>query len=610
MTFDPHAMEGKTNARYSRSWQILCFGSPENYVDLGEDYAVILHELGHGIHDWITGGNLSNNEGLSEGSADYWSQSYTRSLGYSKPGDSQYDQFVLWGGQPAWNGSCLRVTNYQGHYPEDLTGNIHIDGQMWSSSLMSIYDRIGKDATDRLFLETLSMLGRGANQRDAANAFIQADKDLYNGEHLDVITDVFISRGYLKSIITFRSDVQTGHAPLSVQFSDSLINDQVRINSWEWDFDNDGIVDSYAPDPKWTYNQAGEYSVFLKVSDGIKEYEFSREHYIQVFNGESALAFSGKDSYVYCQTDNKLNLSNAFTAKAWIKPNGWGSKKDCSARIISKLNLFLSLVGKENRRFSKNSVVLYLRLEGSNHCYFNSEPNSIKLDKWQHIAVTYNSITSETRIYIDGIEQSLTIYGKVSGEIANNELYPLVIGNSKYGTRGFEGVIDEVRVWRRALTYEEIHYDNWNQENPDEIGLVAYFPMNEGNGNTVIDLSGLNLIGTTVKTNWVSGYSSSDPTEIQESNWNELPLKFELQPNFPNPFNPKTVIGYRLSKLSDVDLSIYNLLGQKVATLISERQPAGSYQVEWNASEFSSGVYFYVITAGEFHEVRKMMLIK
>jgi hypothetical protein len=59
-----------------------------------------------------------------------------------------------------------------------------------------------------------------------------------------------------------------------------------------------------------------------------------------------------------------------------------------------------------------------------------------------------------------------------------------------------------------------------------------------------------------------------------------------------------------------VDLSIYNLLGQKVANLVSERQSAGSYQVEWDASFFSSGVYYLKIEAGEFQAVKKMILLR
>jgi hypothetical protein len=85
---------------------------------------------------------------------------------------------------------------------------------------------------------------------------------------------------------------------------------------------------------------------------------------------------------------------------------------------------------------------------------------------------------------------------------------------------------------------------------------------------------------------------------------------FILEQNYPNPFNPITIINYQLPMTNDVELSIYNLLGQKVATLVNEQQQAGYHQVEWDASRFSSGVYHYSIQAGEFQDVKKMILIK
>ena len=90
-----------------------------------------------------------------------------------------------------------------------------------------------------------------------------------------------------------------------------------------------------------------------------------------------------------------------------------------------------------------------------------------------------------------------------------------------------------------------------------------------------------------------------------------IPGEFALYQNYPNPFNPKTIINYELAITNDVELTIYNLIGQKVATLVSERQSAGIYQVEWDASGFASGIYFYRLqTDGGFFQTRKLMFIK
>ena len=99
-------------------------------------------------------------------------------------------------------------------------------------------------------------------------------------------------------------------------------------------------------------------------------------------------------------------------------------------------------------------------------------------------------------------------------------------------------------------------------------------------------------------------------TGIKSYNSSNYPSKFVLYQNFPNPFNPKTVISWQSAVDSDVELIVYNLRGQKVATLVSEKQTAGYHQVEFNAQQLSSGVYLYKIQAGEFQDVRKMLLIK
>ena len=89
-----------------------------------------------------------------------------------------------------------------------------------------------------------------------------------------------------------------------------------------------------------------------------------------------------------------------------------------------------------------------------------------------------------------------------------------------------------------------------------------------------------------------------------------VPATFILSQNYPNPFNPVTTINYQLPKISELELSIYNLNGQKVTTLVSKKQPAGQHQVQWDASGFASGIYYYMIKAGEFRQVKKMILLQ
>ncbi len=85
---------------------------------------------------------------------------------------------------------------------------------------------------------------------------------------------------------------------------------------------------------------------------------------------------------------------------------------------------------------------------------------------------------------------------------------------------------------------------------------------------------------------------------------------FRLYDNYPNPFNPATTIKYEIPKKSLVHLKVYDILGREVATLVNEEKPAGTYSVNFDASPYASGIYFYKITANEYSSIKKMMLLK
>jgi hypothetical protein len=117
-----------------------------------------------------------------------------------------------------------------------------------------------------------------------------------------------------------------------------------------------------------------------------------------------------------------------------------------------------------------------------------------------------------------------------------------------------------------------------------------------------------------IYTAWVNAGS---PVSIKDENYLQSPVSFNLYQNYPNPFNPSTIIRYAIPNVtlsgvegSRVQLKVYDVLGNEVATLVDEYKPAGSYEVDFSANKLSSGIYFYKLTAGSFVETKKMILIR
>ena len=88
-------------------------------------------------------------------------------------------------------------------------------------------------------------------------------------------------------------------------------------------------------------------------------------------------------------------------------------------------------------------------------------------------------------------------------------------------------------------------------------------------------------------------------------------MEFSISQNYPNPFNPTTEIKYSIKEKCFVTIKLYDILGSEVATILNEEKDEGNYKVEFNASSIlSSGIYFYTLTAGNFHQTKKMVLLK
>ena len=107
----------------------------------------------------------------------------------------------------------------------------------------------------------------------------------------------------------------------------------------------------------------------------------------------------------------------------------------------------------------------------------------------------------------------------------------------------------------------------------------------------------------------------SDLVVSNDDNLNQIPEEFILGQNFPNPFNPSTTIKFSIPSVEtrdrvSVQLKVYDVLGNEIATLVNEEKPAGEYEVEFDASGLTSGIYFYQLKAGSFIQTKKMVYLK
>src|SRR4030095_943459 len=151
--------------------------------------------------------------------------------------------------------------------------------------------------------------------------------------------------------------------------------------------------------------------------------------------------------------------------------------------------------------------------------------------------------------------------------------------------------------------------------------MGAIVRTTDGGDNWTAQTSPLNEIYTDIWfTSANTGYISSWSGKVlKTTNGGIVPIKpissevpdgFSLSQNYPNPFNPSSKIKFQISKLSNAKLIVFDVLGREVSTLVNEELKPGTYEAEWDAGNFSNGVYYYKLEAGDFTETKKMILVK
>jgi hypothetical protein len=191
--WDPSSGTSADNSHYDPTTDEIAFG--EGGIDDAQDHDVLIHELGHAIHNWLTHGHLSQIEGLSEGQADYWASSYSRSQ--MDPSNVAWNwTFSFDGHNEFWDGRVVNVTDT---YPTGVQGahaaDIHDQGQLWASTCMDIWVVLGKEKTDKMIWSGMAMLTDTSSQLDAAKAVYAAALQIYPAD-APTVKAKFNARGY------------------------------------------------------------------------------------------------------------------------------------------------------------------------------------------------------------------------------------------------------------------------------------------------------------------------------------------------------------------------------------------------------------------------------
>jgi hypothetical protein len=334
---------------------------------------------------------------------------------------------------------------------------------------------------------------------------------------------------------------------------------------------------------------------------------------MSVFDGETALEYNGDNSRLFCPAQPSTNITGAFSFESWIKPYTLGQSNNFGlGRIIDKEKISVYLVTSFSN-YNDSSLIVELEHDDGTSATINSQQFSIQTHEWQHIAVTYDGVEN-IKIYLNGEEQNLNVIAPVSGPIKDNVNDDLIIGNStSFPLGAFCGLIDEVRFWDCVLEQSMIVQSMNNYLHGYEYGLVAYYRMNDGNGNYATDMSVNANDAMLDNAIWCQGIHLDPPVSVKDNE--STPYNRFNVSIYPNPFSDHTYIHYTLKNDAHVRIIIFDMSGKMVKYLVDSKQTKGEQKVKWNTigaggTKISNGIYLLKIEVNGSSVTRKIVLGK
>ncbi len=376
-------------------------------------------------------------------------------------------------------------------------------------------------------------------------------------------------------------------------------------------------------------------------------------------NLNSAYYFSGSSTYISVPDNDLLDLQNVKSISLWIKAS---SSSSINRYIISKVQFENDYYNGYEIYISNNDSLSYSMIE-EDYPRAHYSKSFQYYDEWTFLTFVRRS-DNKLYCYING-----NYVGKSEVDLpvslTGNDM-DLFFGSAPFSNNNdnYQGSIDDIAIFDYELSDAEIQelynddpplpielvsfsavidgkkvYINWKTvtelqnfgfEIQKKVGQSGYdffekigFIIGAGNSSSpkeysfIDDLSDMNLYRNNIfyyrlkQIDMDGAFEFSDEIFIELNPLNTLiPENNSLSNNYPNPFNPSTTIRFGLPEKSNVKLTIYNSLGEEVSSLLDKELIEGYHEVEFNALDLASGVYFYSIQAGEFKSVKKMLLLK
>src|ERR1035437_7813093 len=354
----------------------------------------------------------------------------------------------------------------------------------------------------------------------------------------------------------------------------------------------------------YTYNSSGEYLTELDAYwtnnawvDGQRftyTYDNSGKMLTELYEDwtNNAWVNNSRVTYTYDNSGNLLTeLREDWTNNAWVISLRYTYTYDNSGNLLTELyEDWTNNVLVFGQRFTytydnSGKQMTYLWEDWTNNVWVISYRETYTYDN------SGNELTSLGEIWTNNAWVASWRFTYTYDNSGN-----LLIELGEYGTNNAW-----VNSSRGTYTYDNnsncIHGEQYSWQNSSWVPYFGYSSLTYNhnqdwwNGQfSVVDIEYATFTGV-----------ANESTGVQS---------FNLHQNYPNPFNPVTTINYSLAKEDNVKLTVYNAIGSKVATIVDEYKPAGNYSVNFNGSNLASGIYLYKIEAGQFSQVKKMMLLK